>query len=312
MDILDGRARAASGPPEGQIEMMRGAWVVLCAGAAMVAGIGDGEARIRLNDAQIMAGVLVVGGWTQKKGETVTLDDRFTVTSDHRRRFVFRIPYMPSECRVKLRAGADTRDAVVANCGPSGPAAERGERGPQGPAGPQGIAGPQGPKGERGEMGPQGIAGPQGPKGEHGEMGPQGIAGPQGPKGERGEPGPQGIAGPQGPKGERGEMGPQGIAGPQGPKGERGEMGPQGIAGLPGPKGDRGEGGLVGAKGEPGFSLRPITRECVEGEVCALACQEGEVALAAVCPGGSAALTDARTIQCSNRPTATVTAFCAR
>jgi hypothetical protein len=235
--------------------MMRGAWVVLCAGAAMVAGTGDGEARIRLNDAQIMAGVLVVGGWTQKKGETVTLDDTFSVTSDHRRRFVFRIPHMPPDCRVKLRAGTDTRDAVVANCGPSGPA---------------------------------------------------------GATAERGESGPQGIAGPQGPSGARGETGPQGPAGPQGPSGARGETGPQGPAGSPGPKGDRGEGGLVGAKGEPGFSLRPITRECREGEVCALACAEGEVALAAVCPGGSAALTDARTIQCSNRPTATVTAFCAR
>jgi hypothetical protein len=247
--------------------MMRGAWVVLCAGAAMVAGTGDGEARIRLNDAQIMAGVLVVGGWTQNKGETVTLDDKFSVTSDHRRRFVFRIPYMPPDCRVQLRAGADTRDAVVANCGPSGPA---------------------GAAAERGERGPQGIAGPQGPAG------------------------PQGIAGLPGPKGDRGEPGPQGIAGPQGPRGERGETGPQGIVGSPGPKGDRGEGGLVGAKGEPGSSLRPITRECGESEACALACAEGEVALAAVCPGGSASLTDARTIQCSNRPVATVTAFCAR
>jgi hypothetical protein len=253
--------------------MMRGTWVAVCAGAMMVAGVGGGEARIRLNDAQIMAGVLVVGGWTQKKGETVTLDEAYTVTSDHRRRFVFRVPHMPQDCRVRLRAGADTREAIVANCGPSGPAGATAERG---------------------------------------ETGAQGPAGLPGPKGDRGEPGPQGLAGLAGPKGDRGEVGPQGPAGPQGPRGERGEPGPQGPAGPQGPRGERGEGGLVGAKGEPGFSLRPITRECVESEVCALACQEGEVALAAVCPGGSAALTDARTIVCSNRPAATVTAFCAR
>jgi hypothetical protein len=266
-----GRAPAAFRVMRGAgLKMMRGAWMAVCAGAALVAGTGESEARIRLNDAQIMAGVLVVGGWTQTRGETVTLDDKFSVTSDQRRRFVFRIPHMPANCRVTLRAGADSREAIVANCGPTGATAERGETGGQGPAGPQG------------------------------------------PKGDRGDTGPQGAAGPAGPKGERGEGGPQGAAGPQGPKGDRGEPVPQGPAGLQGPKGERGEGGLVGAKGEPGYSLRPISRECRESEVCALTCQEGEVALAAVCPGGSAALTDARTIQCSNRPTATVTAFCAR
>lgn len=242
---------------------MRRACVALTLLSASLATLDTAQARIRLNDAQIMAGVLVVGGWTQKRGETVTLDGKYTVKSDRKRRFVFRIDYFPPSCAVALTAGADTRTAVIANCGTVG------------------LAGPKGDKGDKGD------------KGERGEAGPQGLAGPVGPQGPAG---PQGVAGPVGP------IGPQGEIGPRGPEGMRGE---------------RGEPGLVGAKGEPGLTgagvaLRRISRDCKENEVCTLACDEGETALNAVCPGGTAMLTDPRTVTCSNRPAASVMAFCAK
>jgi hypothetical protein len=258
---------------------MRQNWIAVCVGAAVVAAAGNAQAKIRLNDAQIMAGVLVVGGWTDQRGETVSLDNKFSAVSDKRRRFVFRVPYMPANCLVTLEVGAQTRTAVIANCGTIGLTGPRGENGP---AGPRGEIGPVGPKGETGPIGPQGEIGPAGPKGENGPAGPQGEIGPTGPQGDIGR---------AGPKGDTGEIGPAG------PRGETGAIGP------------RGEGGLVGA---PGVALRTITKDCKEGEACSLTCQDNEVALAAVCPGGSAALDNPRTITCSNRPAATVTAFCAR
>lgn len=164
--------------------------VALMALALAVAGTaGTAEARIRLNDAQIIAGVLVVGGWTSERHQSVTLDDKFTVTSDARRRFVFRIDHFPTRCAVTLRAGGDERTAVIGNCGAMGP------------PGPKGDKGDKGDKGERGEPGPQGVAGLQGPPGP---QGPQGVPGLRGPIGERGEPGP---------RGERGEQGPPGVPG---------------------------------------------------------------------------------------------------
>lgn len=242
---------------------MRVACVALALLSTSLATVGTAQARIRLNDAQIMAGVLVVGGWTQKRGETVTLDGKYTVTSDKKRRFVFRIPYFPAGCTVALASGDDTRTAVIANCG---------------------AIGLMGPKGDKGD------------------------------KGERGEPGPQGPQGIQGPPGPQGPAGPQGVAGPAGPQGPEGPVGQRGAEGM---RGERGEPGLVGAKGEPGLtgarvSLRRISRDCKENEVCTLACEPDETALNAVCPGGTAMLSDPRTVTCSNRPTASVMAFCAK
>jgi len=162
----------------------------LLALALAVAGTaGTAEARIRLNDAQIIAGVLVVGGWTSERNQSVTLEDKYMVTSDARRRFVFRVDHFPPRCEVSVRVGDEERTAVIGNCGAMGPAGPKGDKGD---------------RGERGEQGPQGIAGLQGPPGPQGPQGPQGVPGLRGPIGERGE---------QGPRGERGEQGPQGTPG---------------------------------------------------------------------------------------------------
>jgi hypothetical protein len=92
-------------------------------------------------------------------------------------------------------------------------------------------------------------------------VGPQGPPGPAGPAGALGPPGPQGPAGPAGAQGSAGQQGP---AGPQGIRGEPGERGPYGPAGPPG-------------------ALRHV-----EGPGDAIACNEGEVLVAAICKEGPA------------------------
>jgi Collagen triple helix repeat (20 copies) len=101
-------------------------------------------------------------------------------------------------------------------------------------------------------------------------VGPQGPPGPAGPAGALGPPGPPGPAGPAGPQGSAGQQGP---AGPQGMRGERGEPGPAGPAGPPGPKGEPGQASAL----------------CyVEGSGDAIACNEGEVLVSAICKEGPA------------------------
>jgi len=95
-------------------------------------------------------------------------------------------------------------------------------------------------------------------------VGPQGPPGPAGPAGALGPPGPQGPAGP---------AGAQGSAGQQGPAGPQGERGPYGPAGPPGPKGEPG----------PASALRHV-----EGPGDAIACNEGEVLVSAICKDGPA------------------------
>ena len=188
---------------------MRVARVAFACVCAVVSGVsGSAEARIRLMDAKLLAGVLVVSGRTQHRHEKITLDGKFTRESNRRRRFAFRIAYYPPTCVVTLKTKRDERRAAVASC------AAAGLSGSQGPQGPQGLQGPPGPQGAQGAQGPQG---------------PQGQQGPEGPQGERGATGPAGPAGPQGLAGPRGPQGPQGERGEAGAVGDKGEPG---IAGL--------------------------------------------------------------------------------
>ena len=113
------------------------------------------------------------------------------------------------------------------------------------------------------------LIGCEGPQGPAGPAGPQGAAGPQGPTGGQGPAGPPGPAGPQGSAGQ------QGPAGPQGMRGERGEPGPAGPAGPPGPKGETGQASAM---------------RYVEGPGDAIACNDGEMLVSAICKEGSAIL----------------------
>src|ERR1700756_5691074 len=151
---------------------------VACACVSFVMGVSlqSAEARIRLSDSEMLAGLLVVAGRTEHPRETITLDGKFTAVSDRHHRFYFRIPYYPASCTVTLRTDADERTAAVAVCaaaGAEGPRGESGPVGPQGPQGAQGLQGVQGPPGPQGAQGSEGLRGSLGPQGERGPAGPQ-------------------------------------------------------------------------------------------------------------------------------------------
>jgi hypothetical protein len=162
---------------------------------------------IRILRADISQGELHVGGSVGQPGVTVSMDDKFSVTSDKTGIFVFRVPYLPPSCIVTVTAGQDHHQTVIANCGPVGPAGPKGE---VGPPGERGEVGPSGPVGARGSDGPPG------PAGDVGERGPIGVKGDPGPPGPAGPPGAAGPEGPQGPPGPAGERGPMGVKGDPG------------------------------------------------------------------------------------------------
>ncbi|WP_298955453.1 collagen-like protein [uncultured Methylobacterium sp.] len=149
-------------------------------------------AGIQIWDARIEAGDLRISGSVGKSNVVVTIDDDIPVQSDRRGRFTVKVPYMPPNCVATLKAGEESREIVVANCGATGP---QGPKGEPGPAGPPGMAGAAGPKGEPGPRGEAGLKGEPGPKGEAGLRGEAGPKGEPGPKGEAGAPGPRGAAG---------------------------------------------------------------------------------------------------------------------
>src|SRR6516165_7729833 len=111
-------------------------------------------------------------------------------------------------------------------------------------------------------------------------VGPQGPPGPTGPAGALGPPGPQGPAGPAG------ALGPPGPQGPAGPAGALGPPGPQGPAGPPGP---------AGPKGDPG---QASALRYVEGSGDAVACNDGEVLVSAICKEGPTTLQGAAGAKC--------------
>jgi hypothetical protein len=235
-------------------------------------------ARIRVNDAKLAAGVLVVTGHTRHPREIITLNGHFTRTSDRHRHFVFRIaPYHPRGCAVVLKTTFDEREVSIAPC----------------------IA-----LAKRNTIDPKMIAGPQGPSGERGPSGPAGLEGPSGPPGPQGAPGLQGIAGPQGPQGA------QGIAGPPGPQSPSGAPGPQGVAGPAGPRGPQ------GPKGDPDDSatrIRRVQQDCTEDHECTVTCGDDEVAVNAFCPKRApAVMTNLREISCGTANQAAMVALCAK
>lgn len=97
--------------------------------------------------------------------------------------------------------------------------------------------------------------------------------------------GPQGPPGPAGPAGALGPPGPQGPAGPAGAQGSAGQQGPAGLQGISGERGSYGPAGPPGPKGEPG---QASALRHVEGAGDAIACNEGEVLVAAICKEGPA------------------------
>jgi hypothetical protein len=157
--------------------------------AALVLMRAPAAAEIRVGEALIIGGYLVVTGRTDTPDLIVVLDDNYPATGDSGGRFAFRIVYLPLNCIVTLKAGSDSRRVVIANCAPKGEPGTRGEPGAKGDAGPPGPPG---------EVGLAGVPGPQGPAGLQGPAGPQGSVGPRGHQGRaepRGAQDPPGLAG---------------------------------------------------------------------------------------------------------------------
>jgi hypothetical protein len=190
--------------------------VFIFAASLAMAGLAH-SAPLDITNAKVAAGLLQVTGTSPQPNQNVQLDNQFTVMSDANNNFAFSLnSYLPSDCIVTLKAGAQTVTGVVANCGPRGLS-------PQGtwmaadnylvddvvvlngsawralvdntnkspvtnPASwelfvSKGDAGAKGAKGDNGGTGPQGPAGDQGPQGIQGPQGPQGATGPKGSSG---------------------------------------------------------------------------------------------------------------------------------
>ncbi len=73
------------------------------------------RAEIRIDESRYVDGKLVIRGETAPR-RTVTLDDRFTTTSDADGTFAFSVNEKPFTCMSEIRAGNDVYSAVIAGC----------------------------------------------------------------------------------------------------------------------------------------------------------------------------------------------------
>ncbi|HEX9904633.1 MAG TPA: carbohydrate-binding protein, partial [Propylenella sp.] len=181
-------------------------------------------AEIVVTEAKIQAGELIVEGKTPSASQKITLDGRFTVTSDGAKVFAFGLAnYLPSDCIVDLKAGAKARKAVVADCGPQGVTprgawkattnyvvndlvvyqgsswrakeAHKNTKPSSNPSIWEKFAA-KGVRGKRGPAGADGVPGAEGADGAAGADGADGAAGADGATGATGPQGPQGPAAP--------------------------------------------------------------------------------------------------------------------
>ena len=71
---------------------------------------------------------------------------------------------------------------------------------------------------------------------------------------------------------------------------------------------------MAGTNGEPsapGMQIRQVRQDCTNGTDCAVTCNDGEIALNAMCPGGTAAaLESVRLISCGASNAAPMIALC--
>jgi hypothetical protein len=90
------------------------------------------------------------------------------------------------------------------------------------------------------------------------------------------------------------------LAASLGPQDERASAGP---AGPVGPQGER---------GEPGMQLRQVRQMCSATRTCTVSCGDGETAINASCPVGSAKLVNARQVTCGRIRGGEMTALCVK
>ncbi len=78
-----------------------------------------------------------------------------------------------------------------------------------------------------------------------------------------------------------------------------------------GEKGPVGERGAPGAAGAPGLQIGQVRQDCTNGSNCTVTCNAGEIALNAVCPGGTPALRSPTLVSCGSANAAPMIALCA-
>jgi|GEM_PF-5125053 hypothetical protein len=76
---------------------------------------GAARAEIRIDESRFVGGRLVIRGETAPH-RTVTLDDKFTTTSNADGTFSFSVDEKPFTCMSEIRAGDDVYSAVIAGC----------------------------------------------------------------------------------------------------------------------------------------------------------------------------------------------------
>lgn len=89
---------------------------IVAAGALAVSTANAAE--IRIDRASFHSGLLIVSGALVPKAEaqSVTLNGRFTTSSDTNGRFTFRVQYLPFLCAAVVRMGDVERTRKVDNC----------------------------------------------------------------------------------------------------------------------------------------------------------------------------------------------------
>ena len=92
--------------------------LTLLALAALSATARPAAAAIRVAEARVANGYLVISGDTDLPSFLVVLDDRYSAAPDGQGRFSFRLLYVPPDCVGTLRAGDETRRVTIADCTP--------------------------------------------------------------------------------------------------------------------------------------------------------------------------------------------------
>jgi len=76
-------------------------------------------AEIRIDEARYANGVLTVLGHTSRSFQIIVLDGNYKRRSDKGGSFIFRVPYRPRFCKIKLTSGGDKKSIEVKNCSTS-------------------------------------------------------------------------------------------------------------------------------------------------------------------------------------------------
>jgi hypothetical protein len=117
--IIAGFGRAGyiegTGGMTGCTDMLKQSLVLFGALALAAALAAPARADIRINISRFENGHLRIEGHTEPNAK-VTLDGKYTTTSNSGGYFTFTESYKPSDCMSDIRSGEDVYSAVIAGC----------------------------------------------------------------------------------------------------------------------------------------------------------------------------------------------------